>query len=93
MLTERKRLLLFREVADGTGVRVSLSLAQEPLPTLTDAHEREIANDFHSKLLRFRMVNHERVCSAEVDTRVFARGGARLACAHLRLSGFAKISN
>jgi hypothetical protein len=59
------------EVADGTGVRVSLSPAQEPLPTLTDAHEREIANDFQSKLLRFRMVNHQRVCAAEVDTRVF----------------------
>ena len=59
------------EFADPTGVRVSLSPAQESLPTLTDASEREIANDFQSKLLRFRMVNHERVCAAEVDTRVF----------------------
>lgn len=59
------------EVANGTGVRVSLAPAQEPLPTLTDADEREIANDFQSKLLRFRMVNHHRVCAAEVDTRVF----------------------
>ncbi len=44
---------------------------QEPLPTLTDANEREIANDFQSKLLRFRMVNRQRVCDAELDTRVF----------------------
>ena len=59
------------EFADATGVRVSLSPVQEPLPTLTDATEREIANDFQSKLLRFRMVNRQRVCDAEVDTRVF----------------------
>ena len=59
------------ECADGTGVRVSLSPAQEPPTTLTDANEREIANDFQSKLLRFRMVNRQRVCDAEVDTRVF----------------------
>jgi hypothetical protein len=43
------------EFADATGVRVSLSPVQEPLPTVTDATEREIANDFQSKLLRFRM--------------------------------------
>ena len=59
------------EFADTTGVRVSLSPAQEPLPTLTDATEREVANDFQSKLLRFRMVNRQRVCDAEVNTRVF----------------------
>jgi hypothetical protein len=59
------------EFADATGVRVSLSPAQEPLPTLTDANERAITNDFQSKLLRFRMVNRQRVCDAEVDTRVF----------------------
>jgi hypothetical protein len=59
------------DFADGTGVRVSLSPAQEPPPTLTDASEREIANDFQSKLLRFRMVNYQRVCDAELDTRVF----------------------
>jgi hypothetical protein len=59
------------EFADATGVRVSLSPTQEPLPTLTDANEREIANDFQSMLLRFRMVNRQRVCDAEVDTRVF----------------------
>lgn len=59
------------EFANGTGVRVSFSPAQEPLPTLTDASEKEIANDFQSKLLRFRMVNRQRVCDAELDTRVF----------------------
>jgi hypothetical protein len=56
------------ESANETGVRVSLSPAQEPPPTLTDAHEREIANDFQTKLLRFRMVNYQRVCDAELDT-------------------------
>ena len=85
------------EFANGTGVRVSLSPAQESLPTLTDADEREIANDFQSKLLRYRMVNHRAcmscgsryasLCSGD------ARGGPRLACADLRLSGFAKISH
>ena len=59
------------EFADGTGVRVSLSPAQEPLPMLTDASEREIANDFQSKLLRFRMVNRQRVYDAELDTQAF----------------------
>ncbi|MBZ5652941.1 MAG: hypothetical protein LAO18_20925, partial [Acidobacteriia bacterium] len=59
------------EFADATGIRISLSPTQEPLPTLTDATEREIANDFQSKLLRFRMVNRRRVCDAEVDTRGF----------------------
>ncbi len=59
------------EFADATGMRVSLPPTQEPLPTLTDANEREIANDFQSKLLRFRMVNHKRVCDAELDTRIF----------------------
>ena len=59
------------EFADSTGVRVSLSPAEERLPTLSDATEREIASDFQSKLLRFRMVNRQRVCDAEVDTRAF----------------------
>ena len=85
------------EFADGTGVRASLAPAHRPLPTLTDAAEREIANDFQSQLLRFRMVNHRRVCDAKVDTREFrsrdARGSPCLACAHVRLSGFAEIGD
>ena len=52
-------------------MRASLAPAHRPLPTLTDAAEREIANDFQSQLLRFRMVNHRRVCDAKVDTRDF----------------------
>jgi hypothetical protein len=38
---------------------------------LTDAAEREITADFQSRLLRFRMINHQRVSDAEVDTRDF----------------------
>jgi hypothetical protein len=66
-----KAFVSLPEFADVTGVRVSLSPAQAPLPTLTDANERAIANDFQSKLLRFRMVNHQRVCDADLDTRAF----------------------
>ena len=63
------------ELADGAGVRVSLSPAQEQRPMLTDVAEREITNDFQSRLLRFRMVSHQRVSNAEVDT-----WGSRLRC-------------
>jgi hypothetical protein len=59
------------EFADGASVRVSLSPAQEPRPILTDAAEKEISHDFQSKLLRFRMVDYQRVSDAEVDTRDF----------------------
>jgi hypothetical protein len=56
---------------NGTGVRVSLSPAPDLLPTMTDADEKNIANDFQAKLLRCRMVNHRRVCDAAVNTRDF----------------------
>lgn len=59
------------ESVPGTGVRVSLSPAQDPLPTLTDVQETEVANDFQAKLLRYRMVNHARVGNAQLDTRDF----------------------
>jgi hypothetical protein len=59
------------EVVNGTGVRVSLSPTPDPLPTMTDANEKEIANEFQAKLLRYRMVNHRRVCAAQVNTRDF----------------------
>jgi hypothetical protein len=59
------------EFADATGVRVSVSPARVPLRMLTDANEKAIAHDFQSKLLRFRMVNHQRVCDADPDTRAF----------------------
>ena len=53
------------------GVRVNLSPTLEPLPTLTDADERETANDFQAKLTRYRMVNHRSVAAADVDTQDF----------------------
>jgi hypothetical protein len=59
------------ESVNGTGVRVSLSPASGPLPTMTDADEKKIANDLQAKLLRYRMVNHRRVAAAPVDTRDF----------------------
>ena len=59
------------EFADGIGVHLSLSPAQDPLPTLTDADEKEITNDFQTKLLRYRMVNHRRVRDAQLDFRDF----------------------
>jgi hypothetical protein len=45
--------------------------ALDPLQTLTDEDEKEIANDFQPKLLRYRMVNHQRVCDAQLNTRDF----------------------
>ncbi len=59
------------EFANGAGVRVSLSPAQEPLETLTEADERESTDDFQARLLRYRMVNHRRAQNAQVDTRDF----------------------
>src|SRR3984893_13815170 len=59
------------EFVNGNGVRVSLSPAQNPLTTLTDADEKEMANEFQSMLLRYRMVNHQRVGDAQLDTRDF----------------------
>jgi hypothetical protein len=66
-----KALASTPEFANGAGVRISLAPVQQALPTLTNAEETEIAGDFQAKLLRFRMVNYQRVCDAEVDTRVF----------------------
>jgi hypothetical protein len=59
------------EFADGIGMHLSLSPAQDPLPTLTDADEKEIANDFQAKLLRYRMVHHRRVRDAQPNLRDF----------------------
>ncbi|MGH9504094.1 MAG: hypothetical protein ACRD20_14680 [Terriglobales bacterium] len=41
------------------------------MPTLTDEIETETANDLQAKLLRYRMVNHQRVCDARIETRDF----------------------
>ena len=59
------------EFLNGIGVRVHLSPTLDPLPTLTDADDRETANDLQAKLLRYRMVNYRRVAAAQVDTRDF----------------------
>jgi len=56
---------------NGTGVRVSLSPAHNLLPALTDTDEKEIANEFQAKLLRYRMVNHPQVSSVLLDTEKF----------------------
>ena len=53
------------------GMRVTLSPALDVPPMLTDAAEEESASDFQSKLLRYRMVNHHRVCAAQIDARAF----------------------
>jgi hypothetical protein len=59
------------EFANGIGVHLSLLPSQDPLPTLTDSAEKEIATDFQAKLLRYRMVNHRRVLDAQPDLRDF----------------------
>jgi hypothetical protein len=59
------------ELADGIGVHLSLSPAQDSLPTLTDADEEELANDFQARLLRYRMVNYRGVRDAQIDSRNF----------------------
>jgi hypothetical protein len=52
-------------------VRVTVSPALKELPMLTDAAERDFADDFQAKLLRYRMVNRQRVSAAQIDIRDF----------------------
>jgi len=59
------------ETAESTGVRVSLTPALDVLPHLTPADENARANDLQAKLLRYFMLNCERVREASVDTRDF----------------------
>ena len=59
------------ELADGIGMHLGLSPAPDPLPILTDADEKELASDFQSRLLRYRMVNYRRVRDAQIDLRNF----------------------
>jgi hypothetical protein len=66
-----KALSVDPESVRDIGMRVTLSPALDVLPMLTDTAEEESANDFQAKLLRFRMVNHHRVCAAQIDTRAF----------------------
>jgi hypothetical protein len=55
------------EFANGAGVRISLPPVQELLPTLTNAGETELADDFQAKLLRYRLVNYRRVSQVQLD--------------------------
>jgi hypothetical protein len=59
------------EFADRIGMHVSLSPAQDLLPTLTDAAEEELTDDFQARLLRYRMANYRRVRDAQIDSRKF----------------------
>jgi hypothetical protein len=59
------------DFGNGIGVRLSLSPAQSPLPTLTDAEEKRVTNDFQAKLLRYRMVNYWRVLDAQINAQNF----------------------
>jgi hypothetical protein len=62
------------EFANEGGVRISLHPVQELLPTLTDAEDREIAEEFQPKLLRYRLVQYPRVSQVRIDTRDFVPG-------------------
>ncbi len=66
-----KALSVDPESVHDIGMRVTLSPALDVPPMLTDAAEEESASDFQSKLLRYRMVNHHRVCAAQIDARAF----------------------
>lgn len=57
--------------ANEFGVRVSLPPVQDPVPILTDQQEHVVTQDFHAKLLRYRMVHHARVRSAAPDCSEF----------------------
>src|ERR1039458_608604 len=59
------------ELADGIGMHLSLSPAQDPRPTMTDADEETFASDFQARLLRYRMVNYRGVRDAQIDSRNF----------------------
>ncbi|MCU1299983.1 MAG: hypothetical protein JWQ87_267 [Candidatus Sulfotelmatobacter sp.] len=59
------------EFADGMGMHVTLSPAGDALPTLMDAEEEMLTNDFQAKLLRYRMVNWRRVRDAQIDLTNF----------------------
>jgi hypothetical protein len=58
-----------RDPSNGSGIRVSLSPALDQLPVLSDADEEAATDDFHRKVLRYRMLNYSRVRNAQIDTR------------------------
>ena len=59
------------EMANGTGVPISLPPVRALLPTLTNAEEKKIADDFQAKLLRYRLVNYRRVSQVKLDVGNF----------------------
>ena len=56
---------------DEGGLRVAISPAQDPLPTLTDEQEQLMTRNFQRRLLRYRMVNYEKVRANRVDCSAF----------------------
>ena len=56
------------EPANEFGIRISLSPALDQLPPLSDVDEEGATQDFHAKLLRYRMLNYARVCNVQLDT-------------------------
>lgn len=56
---------------DEHGLRVSVSPAQDPLPSLTDSEERVVTQTFQTRLLRYRMVYYERVRANRIDCSAF----------------------
>ena len=62
------------EFENESGIRVTLTPAYNPLPSLTDAAEVKIAHDFQAKLLRYRMIHYGEVCKFHVATREFVPG-------------------
>jgi hypothetical protein len=57
--------------ADGQGVQLNIPPSTEPLPLLTDDAEMGSFAELQPKLLRYRMVCHQRVRDAEVDCSKF----------------------
>lgn len=55
----------------GTGLRISVPPSLDQLSTLTDEDEKKMASLFQPKLLRYRMVNHQRIRHAQIDARAF----------------------
>jgi hypothetical protein len=79
MLRGRGRLDLYGAKAfscedflvDEYGLRVSVSPAQDTLPSPPDSEEQAVAQSFQTKLLRYRMVYYERVSASSVDCGAF----------------------
>jgi hypothetical protein len=53
------------------GLMCSISPAQTPLPILTEEQEQLMARGFQARLLRYRLLNYERVREQTIDTSAF----------------------